>query len=141
MAAKEEQLTLIFDIDGTICPVKGHNEIYEELIPYADMVAKIRAYHEQGTKIVLFTSRNMRTHGGNLGLINAHTAPVLLLWLKRWDIPYDEIIYGKPWPGKFGFYVDDRSVRPDEFMRHTPEELAGICQSSRLLASQAGDEA
>lgn len=132
MAEQEKNLTLVLDIDGTICPVKEHDENYEDLIPYAEMVTKIRTYHEAGAKIVLFTSRNMRTYGGSLGLINVHTAPVLAKWLAKWQIPYDEIIYGKPWPGEFGFYVDDRSVRPDEFMNHTPEELAELCRGSRL---------
>lgn len=127
-----QELTIIMDIDGTLCPVKGKEEKYEELVPYAVIVEKLHAYRAAGAKIVLFTSRNMRTYGGNLGQINAHTAPVLLEWLRKWDIPYDEIIYGKPWPGKLGFYVDDRSVRPNEFMRCKPEELMELCKSSRL---------
>jgi capsule biosynthesis phosphatase len=128
---KFDGLTFIFDIDGTICPIKKTNEKYEDLIPYNDIVAKIRYYHENGARIVMHTSRNMRTYQGNIGLINANTAKVMLKWLDKWDIPYDEIIYGKPWPGKQGFYVDDRAVRPDEFLRHTPEELKDICVKSR----------
>ena len=140
MARQEEQLTFVFDIDGTICPIKKHDEKYEDLVPYEDVVDKIRAYHKEGARIVLFTSRNMRTYEGNLGLINTHTAPILLSWLAKWNIPYDEIIYGKPWPGKSGFYVDDRAVRPDEFMNHTPDELAAICKNSRLCADEVGDK-
>ena len=41
-------------------------------------------------------------------------------------MPYDEIIYGKPWPGKRGFYVDDRAVRPDEFLKYSEEELKKV---------------
>ena len=116
-------LTFIFDVDGTICPIKKADEKYEDLIPYGDVVRKIQYYHQRGARIVIHTSRNMRTYQGNIGLINANTAKVMLKWLDKWDIPYDEIIYGKPWPGKEGFYVDDRAVRPDEFLKHTPEEL------------------
>lgn len=125
-------MTLIFDIDGTICPIKGHDEKYEDLVPYASMVDKMREYHEAGVHIVLFTSRNMNSYQGNIGLINVNTAKVLLAWLDKWDIPYDEIIYGKPWPGHFGFYVDDRTVRPDEFLAYTPEKLSEICKQSRV---------
>lgn len=123
--------TLVFDIDGTLCPIKGKDEKYEDLVPYPEMVERIRACKEDGAKIVLFTSRNMNSYQGNLGLINKHTARILMDWLERWEIPYDEIIYGKPWPGHNGFYVDDRSVRPDEFLKHSPEELAEICAKSR----------
>ncbi len=123
-----KNLSFVFDIDGTICPIKKNNEKYEDLIPYADVVERIRNYRESGAKIILFTSRNMNSYQGNLGLINANTAKILLRWLEKWDIPYDEILYGKPWPGHFGFYVDDRSVRPREFMEYSPEELIEICK-------------
>lgn len=125
------QLTFIFDVDGTLCPIKEKGQAYEDLPPFVDMIEKLRVYKSQGAKIVLFTSRNMKTYDGNLGEINKHTAPVLLAWLKKWDVPYDEIIFGKPWPGHFGFYVDDRAVRPTEFLNHTPEQLAEICARDR----------
>ncbi|MCR5603315.1 MAG: capsular biosynthesis protein [Lachnospiraceae bacterium] len=123
--------TFIFDIDGTLCPIKGKEERYEDVVPYPEMIEKIRDYKEQGAKIILYTSRNMNTYKGNIGLINANTAGVILEWLKKWDIPYDEIIYGKPWPGHNGFYVDDRTVRPDEFLNMTVDELKEICVKSR----------
>ena len=125
-------INLVFDIDGTICPIKGKNDKYEDLIPNEKMVNKIREYKENGAKITLFTSRNMNTYNGNIGLINANTAVILTNWLKKWNIPYDEIIYGKVWPGHKGFYVDDRSVRPNEFLNYTPEELEKICMDSRI---------
>lgn len=124
-------LSFIFDIDGTICPIKKKDEQYEDLVPFKDIIQKIRLYHEQGARIVLFTSRNMKTYDGNIGLINANTAKTLLKWLEVWEIPYDEIIYGKPWPGEKGFYVDDRAVRPNEFLSCKVEELFSLCANSR----------
>lgn len=123
--------SFVFDIDGTICPIKKKEEKYEDLVPYPEMVEKIREYKAQGAKITLFTSRNMNSYGGNIGLINANTAKILLAWLDKWEIPYDEIIYGKPWPGHNGFYVDDRTIRPDEFLNKSVDELDEICRSSR----------
>lgn len=124
-------VTLIFDIDGTLCPIKKNDESYEDLVPYSSMVNKLKEFKMQGAKIVLFTSRNMKTYAGNIGAINANTAKVMLKWLEKWEIPYDEIIYGKPWPGHKGFYVDDRSVRPDEFLKYSIEELEAICEKAR----------
>ena len=123
--------SFVCDIDGTLCPIKSKEERYEDLVPYLDMVEKLRYYQKNGAKIVLFTSRNMNSYSGNIGLINKNTAKILLTWLEKWDIPYDEIIYGKPWPGKKGFYVDDRTVRPDEFLARSTEELDKICEKSR----------
>jgi capsule biosynthesis phosphatase len=124
--------TLVVDIDGTLCPIKKNYEKYEDLIPYEKIVERLRIYKKQGAKVILFTSRNMNSYNGNIGLINKHTAKVLLDWLERWNIPYDEIIYGKPWPGHKGFYIDDRSVRPNEFMKHSIEELIEICDNSKI---------
>ena len=126
-----KQLTLIFDIDGTICPIKSAGENYADLIPYSGVVEKLQEHKDMGTKIVLFTSRNMKSYQGNIGLINANTAKVMLKWLEKWNIPYDEIIYGKPWPGTYGFYVDDRAIRPDEFLDCTIEELGELCEKAR----------
>lgn len=125
-----DEYCFIFDIDGTLCPIKNKEESYEDIVPYENMVNKLRYYKEKGAKIVLFTSRNMNSYQGNIGIINKKTARILLDWLDKWDIPYDEIIYGKPWPGHKGFYVDDRTVRPDEFLRCSVEELDSICKKS-----------
>lgn len=122
----------VFDIDGTLCPIKKKDEKYEDLVPYANMVEKLRYYKENGAKITLFTSRNMNSYHGNLGVINANTAKILLAWLDKWEIPYDEILYGKLWPGHKGFYVDDRTVRPDEFLSCTLDQLDEICKKSKL---------
>ena len=103
----EEPLTIVLDVDGTLCPVRKGQERYEDLVPYANMLRLLREHHTAGTRIVLYTSRNMNSYHGSLGMINAHTAKILLSWLEKWDIPYDEIVYGKP------------------------EELMRLCSSSR----------
>lgn len=126
-----EDYSFVFDIDGTLCPIKKENEKYEDLVPFSDMVEKLKYYREKGARIVLYTSRNMNTYNGNMGLINKYTAAVLSAWLAKWEIPYDEIVYGKVWPGHKGFYVDDRTVRPDEFLKYSPEELNELCTGSR----------
>ena len=126
-----KEYSFVFDIDGTLCPIKKKDEKYEDLIPFPDMVRKLQYYKENGARIILYTSRNMNSYRGNIGLINKHTAAVLSAWLEKWKIPYDEIVYGKVWPGHKGFYVDDRTVRPDEFLRYSPEELDRLCENSR----------
>ena len=126
-----EEKVLIVDIDGTLCPIKRENEMYNELLPYPEVVLKLKEYKEAGFYIILSTSRNMRTYKGSIGLINKHSAKVMLDWLDKNDIPYDEIYYGKPWQGKGGFYVDDKSIRPDEFLKLTYEEILNIIESRK----------
>jgi capsule biosynthesis phosphatase len=130
---------LIVDIDGTLCPIKRPDQSYAELEPYPAMIEELRHWQARHYQIVLVTSRNVKTHEGNLGLINMHTAPVLFEWLKKWNIPCDEIHYAKPWPGESGFYIDDRTIRPDEFLRYTEPELREIIERCRANLDRASE--
>ncbi|MBE6140462.1 MAG: capsular biosynthesis protein [Firmicutes bacterium] len=129
----DNEITLVMDIDGTIVPIKKKDENYEDLIPNNEVVEKLREYKKNGAKIVFYTSRNMNSYKGNIGMINVHTAPVIIKWLNKWDIPYDELVLGKVWPGHKGLYVDDRAVRPDEFLKYSFAELEKICQNSSVV--------
>ena len=100
--------TIVMDLDNTISFTK--NGDYSAAEVDIEVVAKMREYKEMGFKIVIHSARNMRTYDGNLGLINANTLPVVMRWLDENDIPYDEILMGKPWCGFDGFYVDDKQL-------------------------------
>lgn len=130
-----EEKCIVLDIDGTICPVKRADQEYEDLQPYEDIVRKLQEYRQAGYWIILYTSRNMRTYGGNMGLITARTAKMTMEWLDRWQIPYDEIHFGKPWASRKGFYVDDRAIRPDEFLRLTEAEIEAMLAPAKGLAA------
>ena len=123
-----QKKVIVMDIDGTLCSIKQSGEQYIDLEPYPEMLERLREYREMGFYIILNTARNMRTHEGSLGLINKHTAKVMLEWLEKHDIPYDEIYYGKQWQGHGGFYVDDKTIRPDEFLSLSYEEILKIVE-------------
>jgi capsule biosynthesis phosphatase len=119
----KENNVLVFDIDGTICLTKKNTNNYLEISPNNEIVSKLINYKKNGFYIILYTSRNMRTFQGNIGQINAKTAKDLFDWLHSHNIPYDEIHFGKPWCGYNGFYIDDRAIRPSEFIKYSFEEL------------------
>ena len=114
---------LIFDLDDTLCTTQ--NGDYTNAQPITEVIEKLKEYHRQGFTIVINTSRNMRTYQGNIGAINKNTLPIIIDWLGRHDIPYDELYVGKPWCGFEGFYVDDKAIRPDELVKLS---YAEICQ-------------
>ncbi len=122
---------IVMDIDGTLCPIKGPEGSYADLEPYPQMVARLRELREEGCYVILQTSRNMRSYDGNVGLINARMLPGLMQWLDRHDVPYDEVHVGKPWAGSSGFYVDDRAIRPAEFLRLSAEEISALIERDR----------
>lgn len=116
---------LVVDLDDTLT-VHGSASDYADKEPNHALVEKLRAYKADGFEIIIQTARNMKTYGNSIGKINANTLPVIIAWLQRHDVPYDEIYVGKPWCGHDGFYVDDRAVRPAEFLSLSPEEIQDL---------------
>lgn len=51
---------------------------------------------------------------------------MILDWLAAHDVPYDEVHVGKPWCGTEGFYVDDKAVRPSEFVALSYDQLRAL---------------
>ncbi|MEW2740113.1 HAD hydrolase family protein [Providencia sp. PROV130] len=120
---------LIVDLDGTLTSANTTN--YKEVSPQNEVIEKLREYKKIGFEIIIFTARNMRTYDGNIGKINVHTLPVIIEWLDKHNIPYDEIIVGKPWCGHDGFYIDDRAIRPSEFTKLSVEEVNQLIENEK----------
>ena len=107
---------LILDLDGTITHDNPLLD-YMSREPNKAVVNRISEYRALGFEICIHSARNMRTYQQNLGKINARTLPGIVEWLERNAIPFDEIHVGKPWCGSEGFYVDDKAIRPSEFIK------------------------
>ena len=109
-----QRKTIVVDIDGTFCgkPVNGD---YSKCKPIPEVCEKLRFENSVGTYIILYTSRNMRSFNGNIGLINKYTSSILTNWLSKNDNPYDELYFGKPW-GKDLSYIDDKSLPIEKFI-------------------------
>ena len=112
---------IIVDLDNTITIHSKRS--YTEMEPNDEIIAMLQKYQEQGFGIVIHTARNMRTYENNVGKIVANTVPVIIEWLTKHNVPYDEIRVGKPWCGNGGFYVDDKAIRPDEFLNLEYDEI------------------
>jgi capsule biosynthesis phosphatase len=80
------------------------------------VIKKLFEFRDLGYEIVVYTARNQKTYNGSIGKITKNTVPIILDWLKAHNVPFDELIVGKPWCGPNGFIVDDRAIRPDEFI-------------------------
>ena len=120
---------IVMDIDDTLT-VAGVSD-YSDAPARTDVIAQLAQYREMGFRITLFTARNMRTYDGDLDKIRANTLPVILQWLDVNDVPYDEVLIGKPWCGTEGFYVDDKAIRPDEFARMSYDEICALLNIDR----------
>jgi capsule biosynthesis phosphatase len=127
-----ENKVIVVDIDGTLTLGKRDVDSYSTVRVSESLKKRLIQLKLDGYWIILYTSRNMRTHGGNIGAIMKHTAPTLINWLAENEIPYDELHFGKPWCGHNGFYIDDRAIRPREFLENTMEELQVLVERDRI---------
>lgn len=121
---------LIIDLDNTL--TIGDTSNYQKVLPNNKSIKTLQGYKNKGFNITIFTSRNMRTHNNNIGKINVHTLPIILDWLEKYEVPYDEIIVGKPWCGFEGFYIDDKAIRPSEFNTLSYEEIQDLLSKEHI---------
>lgn len=120
---------IVIDLDDTISKTK--NGDYKNAQPISEVISLLEKYRARGFEIAISTSRNMRTFNGNIGKINAITLPKIVEWLEQHSVPYDEIYIGKPWCGDDGFYVDDKAIRPSEFLNKSYEEIIEILSRTK----------
>ena len=97
-------MRICFDIDGTICmPAQGTD--YTVAFPVLGVVKRIRELKQAGHWIVLYTARGSGT-GTDWGIVTERQ-------LREWAVPYDELVFGKPYAD---VYVDDRAVNISDFL-------------------------
>jgi len=99
---------ICIDLDGTICENKTSGETYDDVLPKENAIKTIQEWKSAGHYIIIYSARNMVTHNNNLGRIIANQSPVVISWLKKYNIPFDELWFGKPLAD---FYIDDKAVK------------------------------
>ena len=106
-------ITVVFDIDDTI---STHiNRDYPNAKPHKDVIDKINFLHDElGYKIKLYTSRGMGSTNGNIELAKSKNENILIEWLKKNNVHYDELLFGKPLGD---LYVDDKCLDVKDFMK------------------------
>jgi capsule biosynthesis phosphatase len=105
-------MRICIDIDGTICITRKLDESYHDVKPIPGAIEHINKLKADGHYIILYSSRHMKTCDNNLGRIIAIQGNILLPWLNKHNIPYDEVWFGKPLAD---IYIDDRAVKFDNW--------------------------
>ena len=100
-------MRIVLDLDGVICSLKKPNETYLEVQPNEDVISKMREWKKDGHYLIIHTGRHMKTCDGNVEEVIKKIGPVTSEWLKKWDVPFDEIHYGKPYGD---VYIDDLGI-------------------------------
>lgn len=111
---------IVMDIDDVISTHR--NRDYENAIPNIPIIQKMQKLANEGIEFVLFTARGQISCNGNVEEIERTKGPVLRDWLKRYNVPYSELRFGKPIGD---VYVDDGSMTPEEFLHGTFKSFKG----------------
>ena len=101
-------MRICIDIDGTICETKKQHESYREIQPKPHAIRTIQNLKQKGHYIILYTARHMKTCNHNIGQVIALQGKNLLDWLDEYNLPYDEIVFGKPLAD---IYIDDKAYK------------------------------
>jgi capsule biosynthesis phosphatase len=104
-----ETKRFVFDLDNTLVTFPTIAGDYSSVKPIPKTINYLRNLKKQGHHIIVYTARRMRTHGSNVGAILADIGEITMNTLKEFDIPYDELFFGKPYAH---FYIDDLMINP-----------------------------
>jgi len=102
-------LTYVFDLDNTLVTYPVIHGDYSTVKPISKMINLVKKLKENGHYIIIYTARRMKTHAGKVGAVIKDIGRVTLDTLEKFDIPYDELIFGKPLGD---IYIDDRGYNP-----------------------------
>ena len=102
-------LRICFELDGTLVTDPLQPGDYTTVKPLPDNIGICRQLKQQGHVIIIHTGRAMGFHNGNVGMVLKDIAKVTFDQLDEFEIPYDEIYFGKP---HADVYIDGKSVNP-----------------------------
>ena len=100
-------MRIVFDLDGVICELKKPSESYADVIPKNDVIEKMRNLRKDGHYLIIHTGRHMRTCNGDVSKVIEKIGKVTEDWLEKCNVPYDELIFGKPYAD---LYIDDLGI-------------------------------
>jgi capsule biosynthesis phosphatase len=116
------KLTIIYDLDGTLCETKRKDQSYADVEPILPMIQQLNEFYDQGHEIMIHTARNMVTQNNNVAKVIQNVGEVTLEWLRRHGVKYHGIEFGKIY-GQI--YIDDKAClnNPQEIAFRVLEEL------------------
>jgi len=98
---------ICFDLDNTLVTFPTIVNDYRSVKPIQKNINFLKYLKKFGNTIIIYTARRMKTHNGNIGKINADIGKITFETLDDFNIPYDEIYFGKPYAD---FYIDDLAL-------------------------------
>tara|TARA_B100000029_G_C17148962_1_gene805252 strand:+ start:331 stop:696 length:366 start_codon:yes stop_codon:yes gene_type:complete len=101
---------ICFDLDNVICKT-GKDKIYKNSKPIKRNIKTINSLYDKGYKIIIFTARFMGRGKGKINLVKKKIKPLTLNQLKKWEVKYHKVYFGKP---SYDLFIDDKSLFYDK---------------------------
>jgi len=105
----KQKLRICFDLDNTLVTYPTIVGDYSTVKPINNNITLLKNLKNDGHEIIIYTARRMKTHNGNVGKVIKDIAAVTIDTLEKFNIDYDELIFGKPIAD---IYIDDRAINP-----------------------------
>ena len=147
---KIKLLRICFDLDNTLVSYPKTPNDYTSVEPIQKNIDFLKYLKSFGHTIIIYTARRMKTHNGNVGKIMSDVGIITFETLIKFDIPYDEIYFGKPYANVYiddmalnayddlekslGFYMD--SISPRSFNEINETSIETITKKSNDLRAE-----
>lgn len=102
---KKYKKIICFDLDNTICKTKKN--FYKNSLPIKKNIKCINSLFDQGYYIKIFTARFMGRSNEDKILAEKKGLKFTKKQLKKWNLKYNEIIFGKP---SYDLIIDDKAL-------------------------------
>lgn len=106
------KMRICFDLDNTIVTYPTIPGDYSSVKPINKIIDLMKQLKANNHTIIIYTARRMKTHYNNIGASIADIGEITFKTLREFDIPFDEIIFGKP---NADIYIDDKSINPYKY--------------------------
>lgn len=111
--------TLVFDLDDTISFTTDRD--FANAKPNLELISKINDLSKQGWKIIICTARGSLSCENRIEAEKKYRSEIEN-WLEKYSVSYDELSFQKHLAQ---YYVDDKSITPDEFLKLNIKKLNG----------------
>ena len=111
---------LIVDIDDTISFTTDRD--WENAKPNLPLISKLNELYDSGVEIIYQTARGYISFNGNRQEAEKYYRPIIEDWFKKHNVKYNELSFNKRLAD---FYIDDKAIKPDEFLELNVEKLQG----------------
>jgi len=111
---------LIVDIDDTISFTIDRD--WKNAKPNIPLINKLNELYDNGIEIIYQTARGCLSFNGDRKAAEKYYRPIIEEWFKKHNVKYTELSFQKRLAD---FYIDDKAIRPDEFLELNVEKLQG----------------